>query len=389
MNPGPTWGGAFPLESHQPSHFAQLRFGCLWPGIHGDFGEGHGLLCHKLECVWRLGDAFKPSNQLKVVSQTIVVVHVFKIKHKKICETQRLEERLVHVIIIITSSQPWQLCKPTWPWSQDLEPRRGAERVRTWDRSVRSHWESVRLHCLRLWKIQMYTDLSYNIYIMIYVYIMIYIYTPIHYMCTVFTCVYNVFICLHGFVWEQGTQTQMDHGLFMIIYHVPDDNDYIFYGVYRIPDFQTHPYIILHKTIVGCALYTSLFQIMFFGCERKVVIGWSGDLTSSALRPCGPIPGQWGLLRHASFIRSSTKIMWPRGIWNCPTANLGQNQDMCLLHLRKITHAGCYINLDTENFWPFRWLKFQTFQPYPHHIWFIFGPDCYIMVFLSIINHHQ
>ena len=49
----------------------------------------------------------------KVVSQTIVVVHVFKIKHKKICETQRLEERLVHVIIIITSSQPWQLCQPT------------------------------------------------------------------------------------------------------------------------------------------------------------------------------------------------------------------------------------------------------------------------------------
>ena len=49
----------------------------------------------------------------------------------------------------------------------------------------------------------MYTDLSYNdiyIYNDICIYNDIYIYTPIHYMCTVFTCVYNVFICLHGFV---------------------------------------------------------------------------------------------------------------------------------------------------------------------------------------------
>ena len=213
----------------------------------------------------------------------------------------------------------------------------------------------------------------------------VYIYTLYVY------CIYMCIQCVYMFAWVCLRIGYPNSNGSWIIYDYLSCSRWqrLFYGVYRIPDFQTHPYTILHKTIVGCALYTSLFQIMFFGCERKVVIGWSGHLTSSALRPCGPIPGQWGLLRHASFIRSSTKIMWPRGIWNCPTANLGQNQDMCLLHLRKITHAGCYINLDTENFWPFRWLKFQTFQPYPHHIWFIFGPDCYIMVFLSIINHHQ
>lgn len=59
---------------------------------------------------------------------------------------------------------------------------------------------------------------------------------------------------------------QNSNGLYMIIYDVPCDNDYLM-GYLVYPIFRhTHIYIyqdmILHKTSVGCALYT-IFTHLF------------------------------------------------------------------------------------------------------------------------------
>ena len=171
---------------------------------------------------------------------------------------------------------------------------------------------------------------------------------------------------------------QNSNGSYMIIYDVPYDNDYLM-GYLVYPIFRhTHIYqdMILHKTSVGCALYTSLFQIMVFGCERKVDEGgnrvkWRASNGPQALRsypwPVGfAQTASQKVDEHASFLRSSAK--WFGQGYLGPTANLGQNHDLHPGFL--VTQTGCYINQILA--FPLHSCLNFSFEPYPtqHHIWF-------------------
>ena len=209
-------------------------------------------------------------------------------------------------------------------------------------------------------------------------------------MCTVYTCVYNVFICLHGFVMVCLRIGYPNSNGSWIIYDYLSCSQWqrLFYGVYRIPDFQTHPYI-YNSTENHCGMCTLHISVpnhvLWMWKEGGNRVKWRPHIISTqALRSYPwPVGVAQTCLVH-SFIHKNDVAKGYLELSNCQS--WAESRYVPSSPKKNHADAGCYINLDTENLTGLSvgW-NFRPFNPIHIILIIIFGPDCYIIVFLSMV----
>ena len=184
---------------------------------------------------------------------------------------------------------------------------------------------------------------------------------------------------------------QNSNGLYMIIYDVPCDNDYLM-GYLVYPIFRhTHIYIRIwfYTKPLWDVHFTQSLHIfspnhgLWMRKEGGNRVKWRASNGTQALRsypwPVGfAQTASQKVDEHASFLRSSAK--WCGQGYLGPTANLGQNQD---LHPGK-SHAFPQPDsgLSTAQLLE---LQLWTLSHLSHTTSYLVQLDCYIIVFLYLV----